>query len=63
MLEIADFVKNVSKTIDNKDVEILLEEKDINLWAGMDSELFCSEFDWAPQYDIIEMVERVYLQV
>ena len=60
LTEVADIVKSVAEKMEYKNVEILLEEKDISLWAGMDSTKFEKHTGWEPKIDIYEMVERIF---
>lgn len=62
LIEIADMIKQIADRKGNN-IEIVLDSDDTALWAGMNSWDFYEEFDWSPQYNIMDMVERVYENV
>lgn len=61
LIEIVEIVKKVITEQNN--IEVIYNPDDTVLWAGMDSEDFCVEYNWKPEYDIVQMIERVYKEV
>lgn len=59
LIEIANIIEKIAMQHNNK-IEIIFKADDTELWAGMDTEDFCKEFNWKPQYNIIQMITRIY---
>ncbi len=59
LVEVAEFVKCVAAT-EGIEVQIDLTEDDSALWAGMDSSNFIADTGWKPQYDIEQMIRKMF---
>ena len=62
IIEIANILAHIAQKYGNE-IKIVFEADSTELWAGMDSKDFCEEYHWQPQYNIVEMIERVYLNI
>ena len=63
LIDIAHIVSSVSEKNGFGPVNVNIEEKDICMWAGMDTKEFMDTFNWAPKYDINQMVENIFKEV
>lgn len=61
LIEIAEIVKKIAG--EHNKIEVIYNPDDTVLWAGMDSEDFCTEYNWKPKYGIMQMIERMYKEV
>ncbi len=60
LLEIAEIVQKTAAKYINKPVEIIKEDKDVQLHSGMDSSLLYQTTGWNPKYDLVGMVENLF---
>lgn len=60
LVEVAEAVAQVGEKLGYGATDILLETQDIEMWAGMDSSLITQDTGWVPQYDLHQMIERIY---
>jgi nucleoside-diphosphate-sugar epimerase len=59
IIEIAEIVKEIAKEY-NKNVKIVIEEKDVYLDSGMDSTLFYKDTGWKPKYNMKDIVKNLF---
>lgn len=59
IIEIAEIVKEIAKEY-NKNVKIVIEEKDVYLDSGMDSTLFYKDTGWKPKYNMKDIVKNIF---
>lgn len=62
LLEVAGAVKKIASLHGNS-VNISLIEDDTELWAGMDTFNFINDTGWKPNYQLEDMIERIYHDV
>ena len=61
IVEIANLVNKIGhEEYDLPPVDISIEPKDIRLNVGMNSEAFCTEFNWKPRRDMADMIRRQF---
>lgn len=63
LMEIALMVKSIAADHGISGVNIELNESDIELWGGMETEAFMNDTGWKPKYDICKMVEMIFEKV
>lgn len=60
IIEIANLVKEISKNYIKFPVELVIEEKEVNLIDEMDSSLFYTEIKWKPAYDMRDIINSIF---
>lgn len=60
LTEVAEHVADVSEKLGFGRPEIVLEEQDIVLWAGLDSTKFTAHTGWLPEVSFDQMIEKIF---
>ena len=60
--ELAQITAKISEKYGSGKVNIILEESNIEAFAGMDSTTFMRDTGWEPRYFIEDIVERVVIE-